>query len=113
MSNLEYYPFHSTLSGVPIREGMTADEIATDVDNIQTQLTQYNALQSVNNPTSQYNNKQLTNPLRKDPADRTLEEVIIQEQNMIIGQKDSINMLAVVTGITLIIVSIMVLKKST
>lgn len=106
----EYFNLLDTsFLGTPLREGF---EFSTydDIVNLQTQLATYNQLKTVNDPTSIYNNHiATTSAIEIDPTKQSLEDVIVSDQNAIIQQKDAINMVAIVTGISIIILSVMVL----
>jgi hypothetical protein len=114
MPNYEYLNIIPTsLFGTPLREGLTGEQLVTEIERIQTNLATYNNLQQVNNPVSIYNSHAATtSAIEVDPSKQTLEDVIVSDQNALIQQKDGINMMAIVTGITLIIFSVMVLGNN-
>ena len=108
------YSFASNSFGSPLREGMNGDLLVTEINKIQSNVDKYNALQIVNDPDSVYNASQMNElGLAKSDQDKSLQEIILDDQYKTIGNKDAINMVAILAGISLIIFSVMALSPMT
>jgi predicted transcriptional regulator len=94
---------------------MDGKQLIDEINNIQTNVDKYNAVNTtVNDQDSIYEASLMNNlGLAKSDQDKSLQQVILDDQYQTIGNKDAINMVAIVAGISLIIFSVMALSPMT